>query len=66
VHGLEEKLVVVRLLVGRLLQRQQLVGAQIALVVACSGARQNRCVLVFELCGQVQPPLVTAGAYFAR
>ena len=41
-HGLEEQLVAVRPLVGRLLQREQLVGAEVALVVGVALAGQQR------------------------
>ena len=44
VHCLKEMLVAVRHLLGRFLQRQQLVGPQIALVVGRGGARQHRLV----------------------
>ena len=40
-HGLEQQLVVVLALLGRLLQREQLVGAQVALVVAGPGPGQH-------------------------
>ena len=41
-HGLEEQLVGMGALVGRLLQGQQLVGAQVALVVRLALAGQDR------------------------
>ncbi len=41
VHGLEERLVAVQHLLGRLLQREQLVGAQVALVVAVAGPGED-------------------------
>ena len=46
VHGLEEQLVVVGALVLRLLQREQLVGAEVALVVRGARPRQDRRELV--------------------
>jgi hypothetical protein len=42
VDGLEEELVTVRPLVRPLLERKQLVGAQVALVVAAAGAGKDR------------------------
>ena len=45
--GLEEQLVAVRPLVGALLQREQLVGPQVALVVARRRAGQDRRELVW-------------------
>ena len=42
VHGLEQQLVRVRLLLGRLLQGEQLVRAQVALVVRRARPGQNR------------------------
>jgi hypothetical protein len=48
VRDLEEQLVVVGALVLRLLQREQLVGAEIALVVARAGAREDGAELVLE------------------
>src|SRR4029077_12057317 len=41
VHGLEQQLVAVDPLLGRLLERQQLVGAQVPLVVAGPGSGQD-------------------------
>jgi hypothetical protein len=46
VHGLEEQLVAVYLLLWGLLQGQQLVGAQVALVVACALAGEDRLAVV--------------------
>src|SRR5581483_6608095 len=46
VRDLEEELVVVGPLVGSLLERDQLVGSQVALVVARPGAREDRSELV--------------------
>ena len=43
VDGLEQELVVVRPLLRPLLQPEQLVGAEVALVVACAFARQDGC-----------------------
>src|SRR5437868_14520860 len=51
VHGLEEQLVPVRLLLGGLLQSQQLVGAQIALVVAGALAAEDGLAEVLDLAG---------------
>ncbi len=48
VHRLEEQLVPVRLLVGRLLEREQLVRAEIALVVALGVPRQDRLRVVLD------------------
>ena len=47
VHGLEEELVPVRPLRRALLQREQLIRAQIALVVAAAGAGEDRRELVW-------------------
>src|SRR5262249_24116978 len=47
-RDLEEQLVVVRALGLRLLEREQLVRAEIALVVARTGAGKDRAELVFE------------------
>ena len=41
-HSLEEELVGMRLLLGRLLQRQQVVGAQVTLVVRRTLPGQDR------------------------
>ena len=46
-HRLEEELVAVRPLVRALLQREQLVRAQVALVVAAAGAGEDRRELVW-------------------
>ena len=59
VHRLEEELVAVRHLLGRLLQREQLVGAQIPLVVARAGAREDRLRVVLLDAARHVP-----GAYF--
>ena len=48
VRRLEEELVVVRAVLRRLLECEQLVGAQVPLVVACTLARQDRLELVRE------------------
>ena len=47
-RDLEEQLVVVRALAFRLLEREQLVGPEIALVVALAGAGQDGPELVLE------------------
>ena len=61
VHGLEQKLVAVHPLVGGLLEREQLVGAQIALVVAPRVTGENRLLEVFDLLHGDR-----VGAYFPR
>src|SRR4029453_3944663 len=48
VDGLEEQLVAVHLLLGALLQGEQLVGAQVALVVACARAGEDRLAVVLR------------------
>src|SRR5262249_60025892 len=61
VHGLEEELVGMRALLGRLLQGEQLVRAQVALVVGCALPRQDRLgVVLMRLRGH------RGGAYFGR
>jgi len=42
VHGLEEQLVAVRAVLRLLLQREQLLGVEVTLVVAGCGAREDR------------------------
>jgi hypothetical protein len=49
VHGLEEKLVAMGLLFRRLLEREQLVGPEIALVVARALPGEDRLRVVVDL-----------------
>ena len=51
VDGLEEQLVAVSLLGRGLLQGQKLVGAQVALVVACALAGEDGLAVVLDLAG---------------
>src|SRR5437870_2835327 len=61
VHGLEEELVRMRPLLRRFLQRKQLVRAEIALVVGCAPAGENRLGEVLVRLGRHR-----GGAYFGR